>query len=177
MGNISIGFHATPKEILSFTYKMIEEYSLKVVASTISPTFEFKIIEQSNFWENEAYLSSSRFVILSNQFTDELSNNYDIFLSQNTDNLIIQLGECTGEYFKESTIGTRSQDAEKLKIWKSIIKQFKKEMHTGVWAVNPNTKAKSQCKNNYFSEGALTAFKSGIVMKAFAGWNEYQFEE
>lgn len=177
MGNNSIGFHATPIEICSFINKMVEEYKLMVVASKISPTFEFKIIEMSNFWDNEAYLCNSRFIILSNQFTKELSNDYNSFLSQNTDNLIIQLGECTGEYMKESTIGTKCKDSEKLKIWKKIIKQFKREMNNGVWAVNPNTKAKCLCKNNYFSVGALTAYKSGVVMKAFAGWNEYHFDE
>lgn len=177
MGNISIGFHATPEEIYSFAYQMVEEYNLKVVASKISPQFEFRIIEQSYFLENEAYLCSSRFIILCDQFTNELSNDYNSFLIQNIDNLIIQLGEITSEYMKESTIGTRCQDSEKLKIWKSIIKQLKKQMHQGVWAVNPNSESKSKCKNNYYSEGALIAYKSGVVMKAFAGWNEYQFVE
>jgi len=78
---------------------------------------------------------------------------------------------------KESTIGTRCQEVKKLRIWKNVIKLFKKQMFQGVWAVNPNNRAKIQCKDNYFSKGALSDYKSGVVMKAFAGWTEYQLME
>ena len=177
MGNTNIDFHATPEEIIFFVNRIIEEYNLKIISTRSCPKFEFKVIEQSNFYDNKEYLCSSRFIILCEQIPIELSNDYNVFFAQNRDNLIIQIGESKSEYMIESTMGTICQDSEKIRVWKSVIKQFKKKLYQGVWVNNPYRKAKQYYKNLYFSEGALIAYKSGVVMKAFAGWNEYHFDE
>ena len=177
MRSISIGFHATPEEVCSFVYKVVEQNDLIIIASKISPRFEFRVIDQTNYIENCAFISNSRFIFLSTEIIQGLSNDYNTFLAQNADNLIIQIGESTNKFIRESTIGTRCQDPNKLKMWKDIINQFKKQMHQGVWAINPNNQARCLCKNNYYSGEALLAYRNGVVMKAFAGWNEYQFEE
>jgi hypothetical protein len=173
MSNINIGFHATISEISQKIISVMFQYKLTAVVVRLWPEFEFEIIDNMTF-EVDEYLNSARIIFLCKEVPSHLSKNYHEFLSQNAENLVIQIGEWTKESIKESTIGTRATDSENIRLWKKIIDIFKKDMYKGVWVIDPWSGAKKYYKNHYFTTGAKNAYEKGIKMKAFAGISEYQ---
>lgn len=174
MRNINIGFHSTIAEISQKIKSVMFQYKLTAVVVRLWPEFEFEIIDNMTFEIKDEYLNSARFIFLCKEVPSQLSKNYNEFLSQNVENLVLQIGERTEESIKESTIGTRATDSENIRLWKKVIGIFKKEMYQGVWIIDPRSDAKKYYKNHYFTTGAKNAYEKGIKMKAFAGLSEYQ---
>lgn len=173
MGNINIGFHATIDEIIQKIKSVMFQYKLNAIVVKLWPEFEFEIIDQMTFEIKDEYINSARFIFLCSEVPSQLSKNYNEFLSQNVENLVLQIGDRTEGSMKESTIGTRATDLENVKLWKKVISIFKKEMNQGVWIIDPRSGAKKYYKNHYFTIGAQNAYEKGIKMKAFAGLSEY----
>jgi hypothetical protein len=174
MMNINIGFHATIDEISQRIKRLMFQYKLTAVVVRLWPEFEFEIIDKLPYEIKDEHLNSARFIFLCKEIPSQLSENYNEFLSQNVENLVLQIGENNEESIKESTIGTRATDPENIRFWKKVIGIFKKEMYQGVWIIDPRSGAKKYYKNHYFTSGAEIAFEQGVKMKAFAGLNEYQ---
>jgi len=174
MPNINIGFHATIDEISQKIKSIIFQYKLNAVVVKLWPEFEFEVIDKMTLEIKDSYLNSARFIFLCKEIPNQLSKNYNEFLSQNAENLVLQIGEMNEDSIKESTIGTRATESENVELWKGVISIFKKEMYQGVWIIDPRSGAKKYYKNHYFTIGAKNAFKSGIKMKAYAGLSEYQ---
>ena len=174
MGNINVGFFATIDEIIAMVRKTTQERDIFVVAVKIWPEFDCKVITPLTFEAHRGYMKTSRFIFLCSGGIRDVPRGYNEFLDQNINNLIIEVGEATSKYMKESTIGTRCNDAKRLIIWKQIITKVKKQMQQGAWVVNPHNGLKDYNKNIYYSKGALAAYNKGMVMKAYAGWSQYQ---
>lgn len=141
------------------------------------PEFEFEVVDQLTFELKNMDINSARFIFLCKEIPNQLSKNYNEFLSQNVENLVLQIGERTEDSIKESTIGTRATDSDNVKLWKKIISLFKKEMYQGVWIVDPRSGVKKYYKNHYFTIGAKNEYEKGIKMKAFAGSSEYKLSQ
>jgi hypothetical protein len=174
MGNNNIGFHATIGEISQKIKIVMFQFNLTAIVVKLWPEFEFEIMDQLTFEVKNEYIDSARFIFLCKEVPGELSKNYNEFLFQNVENLVLQIGEITEDSMKESTIGTRATEPENTRLWKKIISIFKKEMYQGVWIIDPRSGAKKYYKNHYYTIGAKNEYEKNIKMKAFAGLSEYQ---
>lgn len=126
MGNINIGFHATTDEISQKIKIAMSQYKLIAVVVKLWPEFEFKIIDKLSFEIKDENLNSARFIFLCKEVPSQLSKNYNEFLAQNVENLVLQIGEITDDNMKESTIGTRAANSENIRLWRKVISLFKK---------------------------------------------------
>lgn len=88
--------------------------------------------------------------------------------------MLISPGADDGIELGESAMGVVSNGGID-SLWKRIINQFKSDLLRGAYAVNPNGK-REYYPNHWYTQGAKTAWKNGIIIRPAAGWNHYELE-
>jgi len=91
--------------------------------------------------------------------------------------LTVLPGNRTADSLAESMIQAAIGDPDLAKAWRAAIRDIKRSMHRGATVVNPVTGDRARLPNHYYTEGALTAARNGIEMRAIAGHAIFEFDE
>jgi hypothetical protein len=67
--------------------------------------------------------------------------------SQNKDRLALQLPDGSPEGLREGSLGTLSEDAVHLRVWRAVIRYFRKRTTAGMWVLNPSSLARGFYKH------------------------------
>lgn len=97
--------------------------------------------------------------------------------SQNQDRLALQLPEVRPEGLREGNLGTVSQDEAHLRVWRAVIRYFRKQTTAGVWVLNPSSGARGFYKNIRYSAGVAEQHRQGLHLLPFAGGNRVYIAE
>ncbi len=91
--------------------------------------------------------------------------------------LVVQLPEQRPLGLREGSLATLSQDEEHLRVWRSIIRYFRKQTTAGAWVVNPAFGTKGYYKNIRYSPGIAALHRAGLHLLPFAGGNQVFIDE
>ena len=91
--------------------------------------------------------------------------------SQNQDRLALQLPEMRQEGLREGKLGTLSEDETHLRVWRAVIRYFRKQTTAGVWVLNPSSRVRGFYKNIRYSAGVADLHRQGLQLLPFAGGN------
>lgn len=177
MSKIGMNFHTTQLEVFELIKKVMSEFDLTVITIKLFPNFERELISFEEIDEKKDHIFTSEMIVFCKKKPMEISTNYAVFLEQTKGNLVLQIGEQTEEFIKESTMGTIVEDSEMLKLWKKVIIKLKKEMKNGVWVLNPHKGVGRFYKDHYYTKGAKVAYLNGCRIKPIAGWLEYHLTD
>jgi len=97
--------------------------------------------------------------------------------SQNPDRLALQLPDRRPEGLREGRLGTLSEDEAHLRVWRAVIRYFRKQTTAGVWVVNESSGARGLYKNIRYSPGIAELHREGLSLLPFAGGNRLFIEE
>jgi hypothetical protein len=177
LAKLNFQFHAIEDEIIQVIKESVNRYDLFLVGLQLFPEFSCQLICKDIFDEQMDFIKNSRMLMLFNYKPDLSQNDYNHFVKTNKECLIFEIGGQKEGSLKESSISTITDDVETMKIWKTIIKEFKNDMVKGAWAVNPMNGAKVYYKHHQYTEGAKKLFEDGIKLIPVAGWNYYVLSE
>lgn len=97
--------------------------------------------------------------------------------SQNKDRLALQWPEMRPEGLREGVLGTLSEDEVHLRVWRAVIRYFRKQTTAGMWVLNPSSRARGFYKNIRYSSGIAELHRQGLQLLPFAGSNRVFIEE
>ncbi len=97
--------------------------------------------------------------------------------SQNRDRLALQLPDRRPEGLREGRLGTLSEDEAHLRVWRAVIRYFRKQTSAGVRVVNESSEARGLYKNIRYSPGIAELHRQGLQLLPFAGGNRLFIEE
>jgi hypothetical protein len=97
--------------------------------------------------------------------------------SQNPDRLALQLPDRRPKGLRAGMLGTLSEDAAHLRVWRAVIRYFRKQTRAGVWVVNESSGARGLYKNIRYSPGVAELHRQGLQLLPFAGDNRLLIEE
>lgn len=177
MGKINLEFHSIGDEIINVIKNSVLQYDLYVVSIQLFPKFTCELIRKEDINEKNKVISNSIMIVLYNYEPNLFIEDYNVFLDENTDGIIFELGVLDDEKLKESRISSITENKDTLKIWKDIVKRFKNTMLKGAWVINPNNGAKEYYKNHCYTLLAKELFQKGVKIMPYAGWNEYILNE
>lgn len=177
MAKTNFQFHALENEINQIIRESAYKFNLCLISIQLFPKYNCILIFKDEFDEQIDILKNSRVLMLYNYTPDTSYDNYNQFVKNNGECLIIEIGKQNDGVLKESCISTMSIDVETTKMWKAIIKKFKSKMQKGAWVVNPMNGGKEYYKNHYYTVAAKNAYENGIKLAPFVGWNYYVLKE
>lgn len=167
MKQMNLQFHATYDDIYELINSIIVDYRYNIKGITLFPKYT---IEKYDFY-NE--IKKYDYIIISKNVILEANNNYE-FMRLQDNNLIIEIGMGSSTEIKESSISIFSE-GELDSDFKKIINKFKRTMHKGAWGTGPNPNVeKFFYKNHLYTERAKIAYKQGVRLCAYAGWNYFE---
>jgi len=91
--------------------------------------------------------------------------------------LELRLPEMRREGLSEGCLGTIGEDETHLKTWRSIIRYFREHTTSGVWVMNPSSKARGVYKDHRYSTGIAELNGSGLQLLSCAGGNLMLIDE
>jgi len=97
--------------------------------------------------------------------------------SKNPDRLELQLPDRRPEGLREGRLGTLSEDAAHLRVWRAVIRYFHKQSIAGVWVVNASSGARGFSNKIRYSPGVAELHRQGLQLLPFAGDNRLCIEE
>jgi hypothetical protein len=84
--------------------------------------------------------------------------------SKNRDRLGLDLPEMRPEGMCQGNLGTLSEDEAHLKVWRSIMRYFRKQTTSGMWVMNPDSKARGFYKDLRYSAGIAELHRRGLQL-------------
>jgi hypothetical protein len=168
MSDISIQFHALPKELMEFVRQIVADFGLHVVALRFRP---FKATELSESQLGCCFSAVSPYKRLHFTLGDPVLNvAQELELGdKNPDSLRLDIGTVDLEGLRESWLSARTDDPSSLATWKKIAKRLKGVTQQGATAINRKTGAKGPAKCHRFTEGAKRLDASGTRMLTITG--------
>jgi hypothetical protein len=97
--------------------------------------------------------------------------------SQNKDRLALHLPDRRPEGLREGSLGTLSEDPAHLRVWRAVIRYFRKQSTAGMWVLNPPSRARGFYKHLRYSPGIAELHRQGLQLLPFAGDNRVFIEE
>jgi hypothetical protein len=97
--------------------------------------------------------------------------------SQNKDRLALDLPEMRPAGLREGDLGTLSEDETHLRVWRAIIRYFRKQTTAGMWVLNPSSRAQGFYQNIRYSSGVAELHRQGLQLLPFAGGNRVFIKE
>lgn len=168
MADISIQFHALPKELLSFVQQIVADFALHIVTLRYRP---FDVSELCGSQLDDYFSDDSPDKRL--HFTLEgpvLSAAHELeFGDKNPDSLRLDIGSLGGDGLRESWLSARTENLTAIAIWKKIAKRLRDLTEQGATAVNPETGATGPAKGHRFTEGAKRLEATGTPMLTITG--------
>jgi hypothetical protein len=156
MSDISIQFHATPKELNSFVEEWVRDLSLNVVAVHISPFQASTIgeIELGSLLFNDSNTHSLIFTMDEPALVASSVN--DLFES-NPDKLRLDVGKLDEAGLNQSWLSARTENFGALAAWNEIARRLKAVTHSGVLeAAKQPGKSNSYCLGGGFHPDTQT---------------------
>ncbi len=155
MKSISIQFHATTEELLSFIVTISSEFSLIITMMTLKP-FKLEIVEgeltlsdlASKLEEGDLRL------ILNVSSPDVRSTSPNSFLDKNPGSIVLDIGDLSDLGLKESSLSFMSDEKTKISIANRVASRLKKITKSGAIAVNPINGAEAKIRSHRYTEGA-----------------------
>lgn len=173
MAKINFQFHATREETSIFICDKVKENKLKVVILQTIPNFEYKVIDSLSI--SEGIICDAEMVLLYINQSIKKESNYIDFLKENSGFLFIRLGKQDNQILRESTISGTAEN-ENLKLWRSIITQYKKSMHKGAWIIGGYSEVKKYYKDHRYTQGAKRMYENGVAIMDIGANNTYILE-
>lgn len=167
---LSIQFHATPAENLTFCIAAQEKYKLHLYGMIMQP-FGLDEIPPRRY---EAIFDYRRIVFGTAPF--EMAERALEFHDRNRDALILEIGALSPYGLKESWL-TSKASGEAEAIWRKIARDLKAWTKAGALAVHPQTGASTVLRDHRHSEGARRLASSGTAMLPVAGTAVLRFED
>jgi hypothetical protein len=170
MPDISIQFHALPKELLTFTKQCVSDFNLHVVAMRSFPFEAIKVAydqlddifaESSPYTELVFFLYEPMIMVRAKTFL------YD----ENPDGLHLDVPRVNDKGLRQAWLATRTANADAIFVWRKIAARLKKITKAGVIVINPDSGASGVARTFRYTAGAKVLESSGIVMRPGAGGN------
>jgi hypothetical protein len=167
MPDISIQFHATPDEISGWLREWIERDDLHLVAIKFAP-FEAKEVELSKV-NSVVYDESVRRLSLLVRQPDVTPKNQTDYADRHSDQLVLDVGQCTHEGLRESWMACRTDNVEAYKVWKRLAKELTARTKAGVTATDIKTGESAFYKSYRYTDGAKALENRGVKMLPMKG--------
>lgn len=165
MPDISIQFHALPKEVLSFAHNIITDLNLHVTVVRFHP---FEAHELPNEELDHIQSIDTNYKRMYFTITKPIlpaSNELD-FADKNPDSLRLDVGSLEESGLRESWLSARTENLQVVSVWKQIAKKLRGLTKPGGTSVHPKTGATAPAKSHRFSEGAKELELSGVPLLA-----------
>ena len=177
MKRMSIQFHATPKEIITFVETAIKKLAPEAALLALRP-FACSRLPNSSAGEAIAVaLGETRLrVVFANAPIDCTAKTLNGFLDDNPDVVLLDIGRLSASGLEESCLSIQSNSAGYLKLAQQLGKILKQVTNVGAIAVNPETGEKAKLRSHRFTDEALALAKNGVKMLPVAGKSTIQFD-
>jgi hypothetical protein len=175
MADISVQFHALPRELLSMVKDWIDQFNLRVVAMKFHP-FEAVEIDGEQLDRIFADVSPYRELAFLTQTPVLPATSNEDFFDKNPDKLRLDIGRKTDRGLEQSWLTSRTQNLEVSAIWKGFARDLKKVTHAGVVAINPETRAAVKISSYRYTDGAQLAASTGVPILPPAGTARLRFD-
>jgi hypothetical protein len=175
MADISIQFHALPRELLSMAKDWINQFHLRVVAVKFNP---FEAVEINGEQLDRIFADVSPYselAFLTQTPVLPAMSSRDFF-DKNPEKLRLDIGRRTDRGLEQSWLTSRAQNLEVTAIWKGIARDLKKITHAGVVAINPETRAAAKISSYRYTDGARLASSTGVPILPPAGTALLRFD-
>lgn len=96
---------------------------------------------------------------------------------KNKDRLGLELPKTTEYGIGDWILGSLSEDDVHLRVWRSIIRYFRKKTTSGMWVLNPTTGARAFYKHLRYSDEIAKLHQTGLHLLPTAGSNRVLIEE
>jgi hypothetical protein len=93
------------------------------------------------------------------------------FYDHNPSLLVMDLPRIEGDALYQVSISATSDEEKQTKLWRHIIRQWKKNLTYGVTVINPDTGASVYERTFGYTRGALALERNGVQMHPVAGGN------
>jgi hypothetical protein len=177
MTRLSLQFHAAPDEIPRLVGVLAAAHGLRVAVERFFPTTQCIATSADGIAAAIQELGGEcdRFWLCAEPLTVDASK--DPPLAGRPECMAVSVGRLTPEGLRESAIGAVSDNRDAVRTWRGVLKDAKKQMSKGAWAVNPASGARVVVPDHFYTDGARALSASGTKMLAAAGWNCFEFEE
>jgi hypothetical protein len=163
MPDISVQFHATPKELLSFLNQAIADHNIHVVVMRFLP-FEVREVNRADLG---SYFSNAsefrRWALTVDAPHLPVENGLDHAV-KNPDHLRLEVGKHESSTLEQSWLSCRTQNKRAFGIWKKIANKLKRQTFQGVTATNKQTGVSAFFKTFRYTEGAKSLEQEGVIM-------------
>jgi len=174
MADISIQFHALPKEIMPVFRSFVENAGAHVVSINFHP---FQAVEVAPSTLGAVFEDPSvRRLAVTLQSPILPVRGMNEFLDNNPGALLLEVGRRSAEGLNESWLTARAEDAGTLTEWRNFAKLLRAMTRAGAVAVNPETGETGELKNHRFSPGAQALEREGVPMLPAAGTSRLRFK-
>lgn len=150
---------------------------LKLVVEQFFPDYRVKPVPNRDVTQIKSALEQVDRVALCRQDPDLTATTAHEFVTRNRDCLFFSLGRHGDQALRESALGGASDDPETVKIWRSIIRKAKSEMHKGATIRSAHSSARQTAPSHLHSRGAHKLAEQGVKMLPAAGSDEFVFDD
>lgn len=168
MTDILIQFHAMPEETCRLVASVAIENTLHVAAVRYFPYRVSQVDPQSILSACQTGDFPDRLVLTVSPPDLNVTENLELY-ERNVGCLIIDNGALSNGELRESALSARSNDPTQLKMWRRISSRLKSMSSSGVFVINPTTRAYASSKNHRFTEGAAAFHRSGGILRPIGG--------
>lgn len=168
MADISIQFHALPKELRDFVRQFVQEFHPHVVALRFRP---FAAREVSGADLDDCFSEESpchRLHFTTGEPVLPVEHELD-FGDKNPSSLRLDIGAPRKDGLEQSWLSARTDDPTALAVWKKVAKRLKGMTVGGATAINPDTGASGPAKWHRFTEGARRLDANGTNLVSLTG--------
>jgi hypothetical protein len=177
---ITMSFFATHGEVIDWMTHLTDRFNLHFALVKYWPKWQalamksWSDIATQDVKPNEVWIGLDA---LATEGSTQMES-----VRQKPNRLSIHLPEIRPEGLREGMMGTLSEQPTHQKIWKAIMRHFKKNMKSGMWVCNPTnvnwTKSPVAClrtkkfyKNHWYSPMIADLNRQGLSLLPFAGRN------
>lgn len=173
--DISIQFHALPKELISLTRPAVQHggcyataikfhpfHAMQIEPALLEESFDDEAVRRIAFTAEPPVLSASTM---------------NEFLDHNPSALLLDIGRPSPQGLRESWLTAKAPGVGVASRWQDFAKRLRSMTKAGALAVNPQTGASSRLKDHRFSAGAKQLENEGVPMLPAAGTSKITFEE
>jgi hypothetical protein len=177
MPKISLQFYGLEKEWLEAFSDSKNRFAFKVTVLRASPFRAALLRDDRDIQSQIKDFGNYDRLVFSITEPDLKSRNWNDFILRNPDDLFFEPGRISEKGLKESFLAARANCDISLKVWRKIQRGIRNITHAGAWVKNPKTGVKFFYKSIRYTDGALLAFREGVVILPTAGWNIVEFEQ
>lgn len=163
MPDISVQFHAEPRELTRFVEDIVAQYNLHVVMISFPP-LHAEPISPCDIPVVLAHLSRSTELCFTLEPPNVSTNGTLSYRELNPDALRLNIGRYDGRTLGESHLCARTTNVAAIHIWRKIARKLKAQTVAGATAKNLKTGATGPARWARFTKGAVELHQSGVQL-------------